>query len=102
MYPTVLSYLVYSVPIFQSNCCAQRKTTKQKQKTNDKHGTWLIQNISMGNANIKRPLLLESLWENKDIKSICGGGHGGWELQIREAFLTELKGGKKKNEHGIR
>lgn len=49
-YPTVLSYLVYSVPKFQSNCCAQ-KVKKQKQKErkkhketkNDKHGAWFIQ-----------------------------------------------------------
>lgn len=32
-FPTVLSYLVYSVPKFQSNCCAQKiKTTKNKTK----------------------------------------------------------------------
>lgn len=69
MYPTVLSYLVYSVPIFQSNCCAQRKqqNKNKKQMINVGHGSF--RNISMGNVNIKRPLLLESYSKTKTSNS---------------------------------
>lgn len=95
MYPTVLSYLVYSVPIFQSNCCTQRKQQKQKQKTNDKHGTWLIQKYQYGYVNTKRPLLLESHGKRKT--SNFSYENERWELQIREAFFNRIKGEKKKS-----
>lgn len=45
--PTVLSYLVNSLPIFQSNCCAQRQT-KQQQRTHDKHGAGLVRKYQCG------------------------------------------------------
>lgn len=52
------------------------------------HGSF--RNISMGNVNIKRPLLLESYGKHKD-KFIFSCGNERWGLQIREAFLTELR-----------
>lgn len=52
------------------------------------HGSF--RNISMGNVNIKRPLLLESHGKIKaNSFSAVEMKDGG--LQIREAFLTELR-----------
>lgn len=51
-YPTVLSYLVYSVPKFQSNCCAQKvKKQKQTKKKNKHKETKKM--INMGHDSFK-------------------------------------------------
>lgn len=45
-YPTVLSYLVNSGPIFQSNCCAEKNNKSIKRI--DKRGAWLIWKYQCG------------------------------------------------------
>lgn len=56
------------------------------------HGSF--RGISMGNVNIKRPLLLESYGKVKDVKSRLDCRNERWEkLQIREAFWTESRRG---------
>lgn len=45
-YPTALSYLVNSGPIFQSNCCAEENNKSRKRI--DKHGAWLIWKYQCG------------------------------------------------------
>lgn len=68
MCPTVLSYLVNSVPIFQSNCCAQRQKGNNRKEDMINVGRGSFGNISVGNVNIKRPLLFESCCKKKKRK----------------------------------